>query len=283
MGHAHRIEGSQRVQLNAQSTRSEGDWTRELAKARTDELGAEFSELEDLLFYAGQHALLVVFQARDTGGKDGAIRTILGYCNAQSVRTEAFKVPTPDDLAHDFLWRVHARTPGRGEVVLFNRSHYEDVLVARVHKLVPPEVWSKRYGHINHFEELLLDSSTILLKFYLHISKEEQEERLLQREKETEKAWKLSAGDWKERERWDDYTAAYEDALTNCSTPAAPWYLVSADQKWYRDLCVMEQLVETLRPYREIWMERLEAIGKAAKAELREYRKAKNGKGKGLG
>jgi PPK2 family polyphosphate:nucleotide phosphotransferase len=249
-----------------------GGLTKEQGKIRAEELGLQLAELEDLLFYAGQHSLLILFQGRDAGGKDGSIRAILDSSNVQSARVESFRVPTPEELAHDFLWRVHQRTPGRGSVALFNRSHYEDVLVVRVHNLVPEKVWRRRYDHINRFEELLLDSDTILLKFYLHISKEEQEERLLDREKETEKAWKLSVGDWKEREFWDEYTAAYEEAINRCSTPRAPWYVVPANHKWFRNVAILERVVEELRPHREGWLKSLERIGQEAKDELRLYR-----------
>lgn len=245
------------------------------ALRRIEELGQELAELEDLLFYSGRHALLILLQGRDTSGKDGAIRRILDFSNAQSCRVEAFKAPTQEELAHDFLWRVHRKVPGRGEITLFNRSHYEDVLVVRVHNLVPEEVWRKRYEHIHHFERLLTDSGTILLKFFLHISKEEQEKRLLDREKETEKAWKLSVGDWKERELWDEYTPAYEEALYRCSSPEAPWHVVPADQKWFRDLAILDKIVETLRPYRHGWLKSLESIGAKAMDELAAYRAAR--------
>lgn len=247
-----------------------------LAKDEGEELlkkvGAELSELLDLLFFAGQHSLLVVLQGRDTSGKDGTIRRILSFANAQSCSVSSFKVPTPKELAHDFLWRVHHETPGKGESKIFNRSHYEDVLVVRVHEIVPEEVWSKRYDAINSFERLLVDANTIVVKFCLHISKDEQEQRLLDREREVEKAWKLSAGDWKEREHWDAYTEAYEAALSKCSPDYAPWYVVPSNKKWFRDLAVVSTLVRTLRAYESSWMQRLEKIGAEAKAELEAYR-----------
>ena len=273
MSYAHRIDGSKPVRLADFDPGERGGLNKEQGIDRMDELGAELGELEDLLFYAGRDALLIVLQGRDTSGKDGCIRKLLDYMNVQSVRVEPFKVPTEEELGHDFLWRIHARAPGRGSVAIFNRSHYEDVLVARVHNLAPEEVWRKRYDHINAFEKLLGDNNTIILKFYLHISREEQEERLLARERETEKAWKLAVGDWKERELWDAYTGAYEDALHRCSTPEAPWYVVPSDHKWYRSLAVIERLVETLRPYREEWLAALEAQGRDAMREIEEYRK----------
>jgi PPK2 family polyphosphate:nucleotide phosphotransferase len=272
MPYSHRVDGSKKIRLADFDPDEKGGLSKEEGLERTAALGKELAELDDLLYYAGKHALLIVFQARDTAGKDGAIRCIGDWVNAQSCRVEPFKVPTEEELAHDFLWRVHKRTPGRGSIVLFNRSHYEDVLVVRVRSLVPKEVWSRRYAHINHFEELLVDSDTILIKFFLHISKEEQEERLLDREKEVEKAWKLSVGDWKEREFWDDYTAAYEDAINRCSSKWAPWHIVTANHKWFRNLAVLETIVEELRPYRDGWLKSLEKVGEQAMAELREYR-----------
>jgi PPK2 family polyphosphate:nucleotide phosphotransferase len=241
-------------------------------KSRT--LGAEMAELLDMLFAAGQNSLLIVLQGRDTSGKDGLIRHLLSYSNAQSCRVVPFKVPSSEEMAHDFLWRIHEETPGRGQIAVFNRSHYEDVLVVRVHKLVPETVWRPRYDHINQFERLLVDSGTILLKFYLHISKEEQEERLLDREKEPEKAWKLSVGDWKERELWDDYTSAYEEALHHCSTKEAPWRVVPANHKWFRNLAVTDEIVRALRPYRDGWMKSLEELGEKARKEIDAFRGA---------
>lgn len=246
--------------------------TKEQAEAETKVLGQELTDLQELLYAAGQNALLIVLQGRDTSGKDGTIRHLLKYMNAQGTRIAPFKVPTPKELAHDYLWRVHMETPGKGESVIFNRSHYEDVLVVRVHSLVPKERWAKRYEQINEFEELLTENDTILLKFFLHISKEEQEERLLAREQDTEKAWKLNVGDWKERAFWDAYTEAYQDAISKCSKPNAIWNIVPADKKWFRDLAITEAIVYALRPYRKHWMEKLEQIGKKAKEELAAYR-----------
>jgi PPK2 family polyphosphate:nucleotide phosphotransferase len=277
MTYARSVSPGDRVDLRRYDTKQDGGLNRKEAEAKTGEFGEEMQGLLDMLFYAGQHALLIVLQGRDTSGKDGTIRCILKYSNAQSCRVVPFKVPTEEEMAHDFLWRVHKQTPHRGAITIFNRSHYEDVLVVRVHDLVPKQVWQSRYAHINHFERLLTDSSTIILKFFLHISKDEQEERLLEREQEPEKAWKLSMNDWKEREYWDDYTAAYEDALTKCSTEEAPWHIISADHKWFRNLAITEQIVKTLRPYRKPWLEHLEATGKKAKAELLEYRQNRRG------
>jgi PPK2 family polyphosphate:nucleotide phosphotransferase len=262
------IDGSKKIDLDDFSPGETSGLGKEAAEKELEALGTELAELEDLLFYAGTHSLLIVLQGPDTSGKDGMIRKILDFCNAQSFRVEPFKVPTEEELAHDFLWRIHQKTPGRGSITIFNRSHYEDVLVVRVHKLVPETVWKKRYDHINYFEALLADNDTILVKFYLHLSKDEQEERLLAREQETEKAWKLSAGDWKERELWNDYRDAYQDLLNKCAKPHAPWFIVPADRKWFRNLAVIQQLVVALRPYRERWLESLRETGEKAKAEI---------------
>ncbi len=220
----------------------------------------ELIELQELLYAVRSHSVLVILQGRDTSGKDGTIRHVAGPLNSQSCSVASFKVPTEEELAHDFLWRVHAQTPPSGDIRIFNRSHYEDVLVVRVHKLAPKEVWRQRYEHINAFEQLLADSGTIILKFYLHISKEEQKQRLLEREKDPVKSWKLSVNDWKEREHWDDYTAAYEDALNRCSTKHAPWFIVPADKKWFRNLAVAETLRNALMPFKKSWLEKMRRV-----------------------
>lgn len=216
--------------------------------------------------------MLIVVQGRDTAGKDGLINSILEYVNVPFCSVASFKVPTPIELAHDFLWRIHAATPGKGTIGIFNRSHYEDVLVVRVHEIVPEAVWRKRYDMINHFEHLLAESGVIIVKFMLDITKDEQEERLLAREKEVEKAWKLNVRDWKEREYWDEYTEAYQEALRRCSPASARWHVVPANKKWFRDLAVLQTLVDTLEPYREAWLAKLQKVGDEAKAALAEYR-----------
>ena len=203
-------------------------------------------KLQNVMYAEGKHSLLIVLQAMDTGGKDGVIKHVMRDVNPQGVKVRSFKVPTPEELAHDFLWRVHQRTPGRGYIGIFNRSHYEDVLVVRVHNLVPEEVWQKRYEQINDFEKLLAESGTTILKFYLHISKAEQKERLIDRRDTPDKQWKFSFGDLSERTLWDDYQRAYEAALTKCSTPWAPWYVVPADHKWYRNVVVARTILQTL-------------------------------------
>ena len=273
MEYAHRVDGERRIKLEEFDPREKAGLDRQKAEKETARYIDELIELQELLYAAGSQSLLVVLQGRDTSGKDGTIRHVTGPLNSQSCTVASFKVPTPEELAHDFLWRIHAQTPSRGYIRVFNRSHYESVLVERVHELVPKEVWQRRYAHINAFEKLLADASTIVVKFYLHISKEEQEERLLEREKDPTKAWKLSEGDWKERELWDDYTSAYEDALNKCSTRYAPWFIVPADRKWFRNLAVAQALREALVPFKNNWLAKLEEMGRERKKAIEEYRK----------
>jgi PPK2 family polyphosphate:nucleotide phosphotransferase len=209
-------------------------------------LNGRLEELQELLYAEHKHRVLVVLQALDTGGKDGTIRHVFEGVNPQGVKVAGFKVPTPEELDHDYLWRVHKRVPGKGEIVIFNRSHYEDVLVVRVHNLVPPEVWGRRYTQINDFERMLAEEGTTILKFFLHISKDEQKERLQARLDEPHKRWKFSLGDLEERKLWPVYMAAYEDVLSKTSTESAPWYIVPANRKWYRNLVVGTVMVQTL-------------------------------------
>jgi PPK2 family polyphosphate:nucleotide phosphotransferase len=217
------------------------------AKEDLDELNDQLEELQETLFAQHVHKVLIVLQGMDTSGKDGTIRHVFEGVNPQGVRVAGFKVPTPIELDHDYLWRVHSRVPGRGEIVIFNRSHYEDVLVVRVHSLVPESVWSKRYEHINAFEKMLAEEGATILKFFLHISPQEQKERLLARLQNPSKQWKYNPGDLKERQLWGEYTQAYEDALSKTSTALAPWYVIPADKKWYRNWVVGSILVETLK------------------------------------
>ncbi len=203
-------------------------------------------ELQDALYAERTRALLVVLQGRDTSGKDGAIRKVFGRINPQGLELASFKAPTAIELAHDFLWRVHKAVPAKGVVGVFNRSHYEDVLVVRVHQLVPEAVWRPRYELINHFEHLLTQTGTTVLKFFLHISRDEQRERLLARLGQPDKFWKFSAGDLGERKLWDEYTEAYQEALARTSTREAPWYVVPADKKYLRDLLIAEVVTQTL-------------------------------------
>jgi len=245
------------------------------AKKELEALGDELFDLQDLLWGARMNSVLIVLQGRDTAGKDGVIKHVAGFLNPRGVSVTSFGVPTEEEREHDFLWRIHRHTPRKGEFSIFNRSHYEDVLVVRVHNLVPESLWKERYGHIRDFEELLVEHGTIVLKFFLHISREEQEKRLIEREKEPRKAWKINAGDWEDREHWDDYTVAYEEALSRTATKRAPWTIVPADSKWYRNLVVARAVVEALRPYREDWQKRLDEVGVRKKTELEAWRKAR--------
>jgi PPK2 family polyphosphate:nucleotide phosphotransferase len=219
---------------------------RKKADERLLELNERLDVLQESLWAEHKHKVLVVLQGMDTSGKDGTIRHVFEGVNPLGVRVAAFKAPTAEELDHDFLWRVHPKVPGRGEMVIFNRSHYEDVLVARVQKLVPPEVWRQRYGQINDFERLLAQTGTVILKFFLYISKDEQKERLQARLDDPQKRWKFRKGDLIDRARWDEYLKAYEDALALTSQKHAPWYVVPSDKKWYRNLVVAEVLVKAL-------------------------------------
>ncbi len=204
------------------------------------------SELQYLLYAEGKRAVLVVIQAMDAGGKDGTIRHVMTGLNPQGCTVTSFKVPNAEEMRHDFLWRIHRSVPASGEIGIFNRSHYEDVLVVRVHKLVPKDVWSARYRQINAFEEMLAHSRVTILKFFLHMSREEQKMRFKERLSDPTKQWKISEADFAERRHWDDYMAAYEDALAECSTPWAPWYVIPSDHKWFRNLAVSQVIVETM-------------------------------------
>ena len=249
-----------------------------IARAELELLGAELGGLQELLAAAQHHSLLVVLQGMDASGKADTIFQVLSQVNPQGCEVLAFKGPTLRELAHDFLWRVHRGAPGRGVIGIFNRSHYEDVLIVRVRNLVPEKAWSQYYAAINDFEELLAQNDTIIVKFFLHISNEEQERRLLARQKDKTDAWKLSAADWAERTYWDDYQAAYEDALSKCSTDEAPWYIVPANQKWSRNLLVARTLVHTLRPYKDQWLDKLVVRGKQELARIEQIQKAANQK-----
>ncbi len=213
-------------------------------------LNRRLDDLQYLLYAEDKRSVLVVFQAMDTGGKDGVIRDVFEGVNPIGLHVVPFKVPSQEESEHDFLWRIHKAVPRRGELVVFNRSHYESVLVERVKGLVPRSVWSKRYDHINAFEKNLADAGTVIMKFYLHISKDEQHERLQARLDDPARRWKFNPGDLEERARWDEYMAAFEDALSRCSTPWAPWYVVPANKKWYRNIVVGTVIVETLEALR---------------------------------
>ncbi len=245
---SHKIAPGTTVKLSEiQSDGKKLHNNRDKAEEEFKELRKEFRELQRKFYAEDKHKLLIVFQAMDAGGKDGTIRAITQGVNPQGVQVTSFKVPSKRELAHDFLWRVHKAVPDRGMIGIFNRSHYEDVLVVRVDNIVPEEVWRPRYEHINNFEKLLTDTGTAIIKIYLHISKEEQRERFQERVDIPRKNWKFSFGDLEKRKQWDDYMAAYEEMIEKTATEYAPWYIIPANQNWYRNLAIERIIVQTLR------------------------------------
>jgi PPK2 family polyphosphate:nucleotide phosphotransferase len=220
---------------------------KEGAKVVTDGLLDRLTDLQERLWAEGRRSVLIVLQGIDAAGKDGTIRKVMTAFNPQGCPVASFKVPSAEELAHDFLWRIHRRVPGKGEVGIFNRSHYEDVLVVRVHELVPKDVWMARYDQIVAFEDHLTANGTTIVKFFLYIDKDEQLERFRARHEDPTKRWKFALGDLEERKRWDDYIAAYEDALSKTSTSSAPWYVIPANKKWFRDLAVASIVGDTLQ------------------------------------
>jgi PPK2 family polyphosphate:nucleotide phosphotransferase len=220
--------------------------TRKEAEEKLLSLNERLEVLQESLWAERKHKVLVVLQGMDTSGKDGTIRHVFEGVNPLGVRVAAFKAPTEEELDHDFLWRVHSKVPGRGEMVIFNRSHYEDVLAVRVRKILPPEVWRTRYEQINDFERLLTETGTVILKFFLYIDKDEQKERLQARLDDPLKRWKFRRGDLDDRLLWDGYLKAYEDALARTSQKHAPWYVVPANKKWFRNLVIATTLVKAL-------------------------------------
>ncbi len=266
MSYAAKLDKEQKIKLGDYAPDDKSGEDKDTSAVVLAKLGEELSGLQEWLYAAQKHSVLIVLQGLDTSGKDGTIAHVMASMNPQGCDVASFKVPTPEEAAHDFLWRIHQQTPGKGMITIFNRSHYEDVLVTRVHKLVTDDVVKQRYAQINNFEQLLADNNTIILKFFLHISKDEQKERLEAREQDEEKAWKLSPGDWEERQFWDAYTEAYEDALGATATKNAPWYIVPADRKWFRNLAIATTLVETLRPYKDGLGRNAEKAGRGAQS-----------------
>lgn len=244
----YRVRPGQRFRLADCDPQDKGAFDGERAEAETEfaALNDRLEALQELLYAEGRKRLLVVLQAMDTGGKDGVIRKVFEGVNPTGVRVASFKVPTAPEMARDYLWRVHQQVPANGELVIFNRSHYEDVLVVRVHGLVPEARWKRRYDQIQAFEQQLAEEGTTILKFFLHISKDEQRQRLQDRLDQEDKQWKFSLGDLEERKRWDAYMEAYEEAIDRTSTDEAPWYVIPANRKWYRDLVVCRILVKAL-------------------------------------
>ena len=235
-----------RVQLRDEDARTSDDPSKADLRARLRKLTDRMDELQAALHAEAKRAVLVVLQGRDAAGKDGTIRRVFGPLNPQGVVVTPFKVPSAEERAHDYLWRIHRAIPARGEIGIFNRSHYEDVLVVRVDRLVPESVWRPRYEQINQFERLLVQNDVTILKFFLHISRAEQKERLLARLSDPAKYWKFDEGDLGKREQWDAYTEAYEEMLSRTSTPEAPWYVVPADRKPVRNVVIAEVVVEAL-------------------------------------
>lgn len=212
-----------------------------------DSLRVELQNLQKRLYAQHKHRVLVVIQAMDTGGKDGCVKHVFSRVDPQGINVRAFKKPSEEEMAHDFLWRVHPHVPGNGQITVFNRSHYEDILAVRVKKLMPDAVWKRRYRHIIEFERMLVEEGTTIVKLFLHISKDEQKRRLEERLANPAKHWKFNPEDLADRERWDDFMKAYEELISRTSTVHAPWHVIPADRKWYRNLCVARIMVDTLR------------------------------------
>jgi PPK2 family polyphosphate:nucleotide phosphotransferase len=244
----YRINPGQKVRLDDldPNDTSGFDGNKEDSLKESEKLLRKLEQLQEVLYAEHKHKVLIVLQALDTGGKDGTIRRVFDGVNPQGVRVAHFGVPTPEEHDHDFLWRAHAQVPDTGEIVIFNRSHYEGVLVVRVHKLAPEEVWNARYQEINDFERMLCEEGTTILKFFLHISKDEQRKRLQDRLDDPTKRWKFSIHDLPERKFWSEYTRAYEAVLEKTSTKLAPWYVVPADHNWFRDVIISTVIVRTL-------------------------------------
>ncbi|MBS1918976.1 MAG: polyphosphate kinase [Bacteroidetes bacterium] len=235
-----------KIKLNEINTRAPKDFDKKETKERLEEILKGLDELQNLLFAENKHSVLIVLQGLDASGKDGTIRHVFGSLNPQGVTVHSFKVPTVEEAAHDFLWRVHQHSPAKGMIQIFNRSHYEDILVTRVHKWCDDETASKRMKAINDFEELLYQhNETHILKFYLHISREEQQERLKERTKDPSKMWKYNEQDFKEAKLWDDYMKAYEDCFEHCNK--IPWTIVPSDQNWYKEYVIAKQLYDLLK------------------------------------
>jgi PPK2 family polyphosphate:nucleotide phosphotransferase len=242
----YRVKQGEKVNLAKWPPDETSGFSEAEALAESTALSSKLEKLQDLLYAEHRQKVLIVLQAMDMGGKDGTIKKVFEGVNPQGVSVSHFRVPTPEEADHDFLWRVHMRAPGRGEVAIFNRSHYEGVLVERVHRLVPAKTWKRRYREIEHFEHLLAEDDTIILKFFLHISKDEQKKRMQERLTDPTKQWKFSPADFQERKFWSKYMKAYQDAIELTSTEDAPWYVVPSNAKWFRDLLVSTVIVERL-------------------------------------
>jgi PPK2 family polyphosphate:nucleotide phosphotransferase len=246
-------KAGQKISLDEVATVPPKPVERDRMESELVELEHELGVLQELMWGARTHSALIVLQGRDAAGKDGTIARVAGTLNPRGIQVASFAAPTQEELARDFLWRIHQHTPRLGEIAIFNRSHYEDVLAVRVHGLVPEALWRPRFAHIADFEALLAEQGCIVLKFFLHVSKREQRKRLIERERDPLKAWKIDPTDWKERHYWKEYTKAYEEVFARCASDDAPWYIVPADSKWYRNYTVAEALVAALKPHKNAW------------------------------
>lgn len=244
----HRVKPGTKVKLDEWSADDTSGFEGKKADGEEElpRLNERLELLQELLYAEGKHRVLVVLQGMDTSGKGGTIKHVFEGVNPSGVRVASFKAPTAEERSRDFLWRIHKHVPGSGELVIFDRSHYEDVLIVRVHSLVPEEIWKRRYDQINSFERMLAESGTTIVKFFLHIDKDEQKERLQARIDNPEKNWKFRSGDIAERKLWDEYQRAYEAVLSQTSTDYAPWYIVPANKKWYRNIMISRVLIDTL-------------------------------------
>jgi PPK2 family polyphosphate:nucleotide phosphotransferase len=248
----YRVKPGAKVNLlkwdaNDTSTFRNGKGSKSQAREAVSKLNAQLETLQEMLYAERKHKILVVLQAMDTGGKDGVIRSVFDGVNPQGVRVASFGVPTPPELSRDYLWRIHQQVPAKGEIVIFNRSHYEDVLVVRVNQIVPEEQWRLRYDHIREWERLLAETGTTILKFFLHIDRDEQRQRLQERLDDPTKHWKFRIGDLDARAKWDEYMAAFAEAISKTSTDYAPWHIVPANKKWYRDWVISNVIVDALK------------------------------------
>ncbi|MEJ7747705.1 MAG: polyphosphate kinase 2 family protein [Candidatus Limnocylindrales bacterium] len=248
-----RVRPGHRVRLARLDHGATYGWDKARAESELDKQLDRLADLQDRFWAEARRAVLVVLQGIDAAGKDGTINKVMEAFNPQGCPVTSFKQPSSEELAHDYLWRVHQRVPRKGEIGIFNRSHYEDVLVVRVHDLVPRKVWSKRYDQINAFENMLSESGTTIVKFFLSIDRDEQRERFQARYDDPTKRWKFAMGDLAERSRWDDYQAAFDEALSNTSTEVAPWYVIPANRKWFRNLAVATILAETIAATRPVY------------------------------
>jgi PPK2 family polyphosphate:nucleotide phosphotransferase len=242
-----RIAPGEHINLHDMKTSYKGSFDKDKGLDKVEKLRENMGDLQPRLFAERKRSLLIILQALDAGGKDGVIKHVIGSMNPDGCHVANFKEPTQQELAHDFLWRIEAQTPAKGEIAIFNRSHYEDVLIVRVHDLVSESVWSRRYDQINDFERRLVANGTRILKFFLNISKEEQLKRFEQRLDDPAKRWKISEADYSEREYWDDYLRAYEEAIARCNTDDAPWFVIPADHKWFTHVTVSAAIIQTLQ------------------------------------